>query len=119
MIDSNRINDFPSPPVHGSELLAPITSWEQMHREAMDVGVEFEHFWFDSVQEHVAYFFRWLGQPRATVLVIWQDDRVTHVECRKMGDIAMTESELTPVNAELSRIFMNTSFTQGDRSRDH
>ena len=97
----------------------PITSWEEMHRETKEVGVEFDDFWLDSVQERVAYFFRWLGSPRATVLVIWQDDRVTHVECRKVGDIELTESEMVPVNAELARIFAKTNFSQGVRGDEH
>lgn len=119
MNTSDRAGDFPAPPVAGSKLLMPIRSWEEMHRETQEVGVEFDGFWLDSVQEGVAYFFRWLGKPRATVLVIWQGDRVTHVECRKVGDLEVTDSEMAPVNAELSRIFASTVFSRGVRGNEH
>lgn len=46
-----------------------------MFREAAITGVEFDLFWYDSVEEGVAYLFSWLGEPRSTVLVVWNDER--------------------------------------------
>lgn len=102
-------DSFPVPPVTGSKLLVPIVSWEEMYRETQATGVEFDEFWDESVHEGVAYFFRWLGNPRATALVIWDRDRVTRVECRKAGDVLLSESEMVPVNAELARLFADAN----------
>ena len=63
---SKSSGNFPPPPIPGNELLIPITSWEAMYAETRVTGVEFEQFWFDSVQDGVAYFFSWLGDPRAS-----------------------------------------------------
>ena len=43
----------------------------------------------DSVEDCNAYFFRWLGDPRSTVLVVWDKKKPTHIECRKSGDWIM------------------------------
>ncbi|MBN8454647.1 hypothetical protein, partial [Accumulibacter sp.] len=58
---------FPPPPVVASEALVPITSWPDMFRETAVTGVEFDLFWYDRVNEGVAYFFSWIGEPRSTV----------------------------------------------------
>lgn len=105
---------FPVLPVAGSKLLVPIVSWKEMYRETQATGVEFDEFWDESVREGVAYFFRWLGEPRATVLVIWNRDRLTHVECRKLGDVLLSEGEMAPVNAELARLFADANPVHGD-----
>jgi len=105
---------FPEPPVGGSRLLAPITSWEEMYRESQATGVDFDEFWDESIQEGIAYFFRWLGEPRATVLVIWDRNRLSHVECRKAGDRVLSEGEMAPVNTELARLFSDARFARGE-----
>jgi hypothetical protein len=55
--DTNAKAAFPPSPVAGSELLVPITSWPEMFCETAITGVEFDLFWYDSVEEGVAYFF--------------------------------------------------------------
>lgn len=90
---SKSSGNFPQPPIQGSELLIPITSWESMYAETQVTGVEFEQFWFDSVEEGVAYFFSWLGDPRATALIVWTDDGPTHIECRTFGDQEVSSDE--------------------------
>jgi len=72
---------FPPPPVKGSKLLAPITTWPDIFREAKVTGIIFDDFWYDSIEERAAYFFRWLGEPRSTVLVVWNDEMPNHIEC--------------------------------------
>ena len=64
-----------------------------MYAETQITNVEFEQFWFDSVEEGVAYFFRWLGDTRATVLIVWTDDGPTHIECRTFGDQEVADDE--------------------------
>ena len=96
---------FPDPPVAGSEQLVPIRTWREMFDEAAITGVEFDEFWNDSVMEGAAYFFRWLGEPRATVLVVWDDSGPEHIECRKAGDEELSEKESEPVIAEVRRLF--------------
>jgi hypothetical protein len=104
---------FPPPPVAASELLVPITSWPQMFRETATLGVEFDLFWYDSVEEGVAYFFSWLGEPRSTVLVVWSDEGPTHIECRKVNDLLATPSECLPIIAEVTQMFRRAGFWRG------
>lgn len=101
---------FPPPPVAASKLLVPITSWPEMFREETTTGVEFDEFWYESIEQDVAYFFRWLGEPRATVLVVWDNEGFTHVECRKIGDLLLSTTESMPIITELGRAFRKTGF---------
>ena len=66
--------DFPFSANCGQRLLVPIGTWLEMLRETEITKVEFDVFWFDSVKDGVAYFFRWLGEPRSTILVVWNND---------------------------------------------
>jgi len=103
--DKDTTGIFPSPPVRGGELLVPITSWPKMHRETQTTKVEFDLFWYDSVTDGVAYFFRWLGEPRSTVLVVWNDEGPTHIECRKIGDVLVSAQESASITAEVTAAF--------------
>ncbi len=108
--DTETLGPFPAPPVVGSDLLVPITSWPEMHLETEVTDVEFELFWYDSVNDGAAYFFRWLGEPRSTVLIVWNDDGPTHIECRKMGDVLASDAESAPIITEIARLFGGTNF---------
>ena len=101
---------FPSPPVKASELLVPITSWIDMFHETKSTGVEFDQFWHDSIEDGVAYFFRWLGDPRSTVLAIWDGEKPMHIECRMNGDLLVSDAESERIIAEVTQIFRNAGF---------
>lgn len=96
---------FPPPPIRGTASLIPITSWPEMHSETQVTNVEFDLFWFDCVLDGVAYFFRFLDEPRATVLVVWDDAAPTHIECRKTGDVLASEEQSTAIIAEVTHAF--------------
>lgn len=102
---SDAMAPFPPPPISGTERLVPITSWPEMHRETEATKVEFDLFWYDCVLDGVAYFFRWLGEPRATVLVVWDDTAPTHIECRKWADVLLSEEELATIIVEVTHAF--------------
>lgn len=108
--DTETKGAFPPPPVAASELLVPITSWPEMIRETAATGVEFDLFWYDSIEERVAYFFSWRGEPRATVLVVWDDGGPTHIECRKVGDTVTSEMESRPIIAEVTHMFRSAGY---------
>jgi hypothetical protein len=108
---------FPPAPVAASEFLVPITSWPEMFRETEATGVEFDLFWYDSVEDGVAYFFSWLAEPRATVLVVWDVDGPTHIECRKEKDLSATEAESLPIIAAITHMFCSAGFW--DKSASH
>jgi hypothetical protein len=76
-----------------------------MHRETQMTKVEFDLFWYDSVLDGVAYFFRWLGEPRATVLVVWNDAMSMHIECRKSPDVLLSEEESNAIIVEVTHAF--------------
>jgi hypothetical protein len=105
---------FPPPPVKASELLVPITTWQEIFREAEITGIKFDDFWYDSVEDGVAYFFRWFGEPRSTVLVVWNDERPTHIECRKCGDLPTSAEESERIIAEVVLLFRKAGFWRND-----
>ena len=107
---SKSSGNFPQPPIPGSELLIPITSWESMYAETQVTGVEFEQFWFDSVEEGMAYFFSWLGDPRATVLIVWTDEGPTHIESRTFGDTVVIGTGANAVVATAILQFRNEGY---------
>lgn len=109
---SERANLFPTPPVTGTARLVPITSWRQMHCEMELTGVEFDEFWHESVNEGVAYFFKWLGEPRGTVLTVFsRAERVlTVIEAHKLGDIPMSPDALMPILSEVTQLFREAGF---------
>lgn len=107
---SRSSGEFTPPPIPGDELLIPITSWEAMYAETRLTGVEFEQFWFDSVEEGVAYFFRWLGEPRSTVLIVWTEDGPTHIECRTFGDQEVSSDEFRAIVASVILQFRKAGF---------
>jgi hypothetical protein len=81
-----------------------------MFHEKQVTGVEFDEFWYESVEEGVAYFFSWLGNPRSTVLVVWNDKEPTYIECRKVGDQLASEIEAASIHAEITQLFRNAGF---------
>lgn len=104
------LNHFPPSPVQGSSLLRPITSWTQLHDERKATKVEYGMFWDESVHAGVAYFFRWLGEPRATVLTVVAGKELTHVEARKAGDLDLTVAEALPITREVKSAFARAGF---------
>jgi hypothetical protein len=99
---------FPPPPVEGSKFLVPIATWPEMFRETQCTGVIFDEFWYHSVEDGVAYFFRWRGEPRSTVLVVWDEESPTHIECRKSGDLPASVDESERIIAEVTLLFRNS-----------
>lgn len=108
--DTKANGTFPPAPVKGSASLVPITTWAEMFSETQVTGVNFDEFWYESVEEGVAYFFSWFGNPRSTVLVVWNDKEPTHIECRKVGDQLASEIEAAPIHAEVTQLFRNAGF---------
>jgi hypothetical protein len=110
LTDTKARAAFPPPPVAASGLLVPITSWPELVREAAITGVKFDLFWYDRVEEEVAYFFSWLGEPRCTVLVVWNDEWPAHIEGRKANDLLATPTEHLPIIAEVTQMFRGAGF---------
>lgn len=106
------LGTFPRSPVQGNTQLIPITSWPEMHDETRVTKVEFDLFWYESVTEGVAYFFRWLGQPRSTVLVVWNNQGPTHIECRTMGDVLVSPQDSAEIVAEVTSAFRAAGYWQ-------
>lgn len=96
---------FPPPPIVTPPELAPLVSWAELRREVAEMGLEFDLFWYESVTEEVAYFFRSLLEPRCTVLVVWDEAGITHVECRAKGGALLSDVESAPIVATLVSAF--------------
>ena len=101
---------FPPPPVEPSDRLTPIRTWYEMFVETGVTGVEFDLFWYESVEAGLAYFFRWLGEPRATVLVVWNEQGPLHIECRTFGDQPVSAPDADPIVAEVMTAFHGAGF---------
>ena len=112
-IQTEKCKDrFPKSPVLASDLLVPITCWSGIYRESKITGIEFDQFWYESVEEGVAYFFSWHGSPRCTVLVIWDEESFAHIECRTLGDLLVSEQEAAPIVATVAKQFRQAGFWQ-------
>lgn len=102
---------WPPSPIPATPTLLPITSWAEMYQETLATGVMFESCWLDSVEAGVAYFFRWVGTPRATVLAVWNEDSLSFVECRGTRDRLLTATESQQVMAEIHRLFSRAGYS--------
>jgi hypothetical protein len=49
--DTKLEGAFPPPPMEASKLLVPITAWSEMFLKTEFTGVEFDEFWYDSVED--------------------------------------------------------------------
>jgi hypothetical protein len=81
-----------------------------MLRETAVTNVEFDLFWLESVEAGVAYFFSWLGEPRCTVLVVWNSEQPTHIECRRLNDIEVPATDSLPILLEITQAFRHAGF---------
>lgn len=86
-------NPFPQPPFAKTELLRPICAWSDMVDEMVITGVDFDEHWYSCVMEGVAYFYRWHGSMRATVLVVFNTYAIVYVEARQFDDQLVPEVE--------------------------
>jgi hypothetical protein len=112
--DTRTDSTFPPPPIKGSRQLVPIASWHDMFREKQITGVEFDAYWYEGVEAGVVYFFSWLGSPRSTVLVVWDGQRPTHIECRTLGAAPVSDREAEPILAEITQLFREAGSWQGE-----
>lgn len=103
--DTRSRDRFVVPPIGPSILLHPIRTWQEMYRESLETGVVFDAFWYESVVDGTACFFRWTGEPRATVVAVYTEEQVLRVECRKRGDMEPTPAESAPILLEVARVF--------------
>lgn len=111
--EASLLEPWPPPPIPTFSPLFPITSWAEMHAETLATGVEFDNFWLESVDAGVAYFFRWLGEPRATVLAIWEGRNLTLVEYRGVGDRDLKPEESLGIVEAVHQAFRNAAFGVG------
>jgi hypothetical protein len=110
---------FPPCRVPGTALLVPISSWEGLFSETLEVGVDFDAFWCQCILDRVAYFFQWLGEPRCTVLTVWNDAGLTYVECRARGDRLLFTNEVLEIEREVAQAFWEAGFTSPDNCTQH
>lgn len=107
MIDGGKYVDmsdvgYPAPPFPPTLCLQPISSWAAMVEEISTTGVAFDEFWYSSVLDGVAYFYEWRGVLRATVLVVYCSDAVSHIEARGWCDEPVSELEMIMIVDEIS-----------------
>ena len=102
--DSEFDDSFSVLPLEASNLLQPIRSWSDMHREMLVTGVEFDLFWYENARDGMTHFFSWLGEPRATVLAVFNDERLPYIECRKSHDVQLAPEESMPIVREVLRV---------------
>ena len=76
-----------------------------MWEEVAVTGVDVDDFWLSGVENGVVYFFRWLGEPRATVLAVWSGDELHRVECRGVGDRLLPAAESVEIVGEVHQAF--------------
>lgn len=109
-IGSPDRRSFPLPPIIGNTQLVPIRSWYEMYLETLVTGVEFDNFWFESVADEVAYFFRWPGNPRSTILTIWSGEKLVFIECRTLSDVLVEGEALEPIQSMVIKAFQQAGY---------
>jgi hypothetical protein len=97
-------NPFPSPPFAQTELLSPICAWSDMVDEMLATGIDFDEHWYSCVMDQVAYFYRWNGSMRATVLVVFNTEAIVYIEARRFDDQLVPEGERLLIVDEISEI---------------
>lgn len=105
-IDLERLmlRPFPASPVRPHPLLRSLDSVAAIADDAEEMDIAFETLWVENVYEDVAYFFSWWDQPRATVLMVVDGNRVTHVECQGRGGRKIEGDESQPIGRVLQEL---------------
>ncbi len=118
-IDLERLmlRPFPESPLRPHPLLTPLGSVSAIAEDAEKMNIAFETLWIENVYEGVAYFFSWRGEPRATVLIVVNDDRVTHVECQGQGGRKIESNEFQPIGAVLQTLCRHAGLKLWERAR--
>ena len=101
---------FPESPIAATDLLIPITSWDGMVCESRITGAELDSFWHERVVDGVCYLYRWLGKPRATVWVIYDDDALRFIECRTLRGRLVPRAEAEPIICEVVKRYRAAGF---------
>lgn len=110
---ADRIDtEFPPSPVAGTAFLRPLRSWREVYEENKVTETEFDAFWYQSVIDGIAYFYSWLGEPRATVLVVRDNAGGLFVECRTVGDRHLSSDESAPIVEHVTKAY-STIGTRG------
>ena len=104
-ITDTRECDLPTSPIPGSAVLFPLKSWQEIYIEHRRHGIDFDAFWYESLEAGICSFYRWSGSPRSVVLAVFDTSTLRHIECRKQGDVELDPDESAPIVAELVREF--------------
>ncbi len=112
-------NPFPPPPFAKASLLRPIRSWSEMVREMQITGVDFDEHWYSCVMDEIAYFYQWHGTVRATVLVIFNADKILHIESRQFDDQLVPEFEHLLIIDEISAILGSKPYPETNTPQLH
>jgi len=115
------LHPFPPSPLPTHSLMQPLSSAFAIAEDAEEMSFTFESWWVERVYEGVAYFFRWTGNTRATVLLVIDRDRVTHVECQGCGGTKIEGSEFQPIGRVLQELCHQAGLRlwEHDRAREH
>jgi hypothetical protein len=94
----SRTLPFPPPPIRGNGLLVPIASAEDLTRE----GREMRHCvadYADDVRAGIVYYYRWLGDERATVQLAAGEDCGTWLveEALGVGNAPLSAATLAAI----------------------
>lgn len=103
--------EFPPSPVPPSPVLRPLDAWICVYEECRAMGVAFDAFWYEAVAEGVCYFYRWLGHPRASVLVVFDEKLVKHIECRRKDGAELSADESAPIVAHVAQAFAKAGYS--------
>jgi len=101
---------FPPHPVESGSALVPIKSWADMFLETEVTGIEFDAFWYRIVEGGAGCYFRRMGVPRCTVLVLWNVDGPELIECRASGNRLLAAPEDDSIVAQVTQLFLAAGY---------
>jgi hypothetical protein len=103
---------FPVPPIQGTDLLIPIASAEDLLREHKEMEIVFDNCWMSGVISwNTAYFFRWSGEIPAVVLVIFERNRLTHIECLTRGGSPVPTPQRSTILSSVVQSFEDEGYS--------
>lgn len=88
---------FPPPPIDDHPYLKPLCSIVELDSDWTAKGIDFDSFWIDQIFAGVAYFFAWNGEADATVLIVFEEDAILHIEVRTNGGKQVRGDQLVPI----------------------
>jgi hypothetical protein len=105
---------FPQPPIPGDHFLVPLRSAAEMRGEAREMR-NCLHKMIEEVPAGQVYFTSWKDAERATVLVIYGESALTHLEVKGKANAPVAPETIAAIRALVEEQFANAAGCENAR----